>query len=221
MAKQLIEGKADVNLRAGVGKPKTAGKTPLEVALERKNWKGVAVLLEAGCEVDVKDICILVRAEGPRAVQCLETYPKAATWWGATVMQRFHIWEQLRVVVEKGDMYVDQGSQKIAFFCSRGYISLKSQNLFTRPEVQATLKHLPSLSASDACNPELLEALTDTTNDEVFSTHTVAALVQAAWMQTRFATACEVFVSLLLLPLLCHVSFTLRHEQPRFTDPGH
>ena len=42
-----------------------------------------------------------------------------------------------------------------------------------------------------------------------FHSHMVAALVRAPWMQTRLPTECEVFLSLLMLPLLCHVSFTL------------
>ncbi|CAL1143334.1 unnamed protein product [Cladocopium goreaui] len=135
-------------------------------------------------------------------------------------MERAHIREQLRVVLEQGEMMDVEGSRKFWFDrFNDEYITLESRNLFTRPEVQASLKYIPGLSASDACNPELLKPLADTTNDEVFHTHTVAALVQAAWMQTRLATAGEVLMSLLMLPLLCHASFTLRHEQPHFAVP--
>ena len=211
-AKQLIEAKADVNLS-----DIRCGMTPLTWAVEHGNSKVVAVLLEADGLDWAKDISFLVRAEGPTAVECLEKIPKEAGF-----RQRAHIQEQLRVILEKGEMRNVEGSQKFALFdCSHEYITLECQNLFRRPEVQASLKHIPGLSASDACNPELLKSLADTTNDEVFHTHTVAALVQAAWMQTRLATAGEVFVSLLMLPLLCHASFTLRHEQPHFADPGH
>jgi len=39
----------------------------------------------------------------------------------------------------------------------------------------------------------------------------VAALLQAAWIQTRLSTAwARFFLHLLMLPLLCHVFFTLR-----------
>ena len=231
-AKQLIEAKADVNLPVAGDTffSEYRNKTPLILAIEKGNLEVVAVLLEADGLDLAKDLCSLVRAEGPTAVECLQKIPKEARLWlrgVPAIMERAHIREQLRVILAKGDdMEYTEGSQKFSFDCGFNdeyieYITLGSQNLFTRPEVQASLKYIPGLFASDACNPELLKSLAYTTNDEVFHTHTVAALVQAAWMQTRLATAGEVFVSLLMLPLLCHASFTLRHEQPHFADPGH
>ena len=227
-AKQLIEAKADVNLPAEDSVYRNyRGKTPLILAFGAGNSEVVAMLLEADGLDLAKDLCSLVRAEGPTAVECLEKIPKEALFVDGSAMERAHIREQLRVILEQGNMdseYI-KGSQKFWFDrlsnFNREYITLGSQNLFTRPKVQASLKYIPGLFASDACNPELLKSLAYTTNDEVFHTHTVAALVQAAWMQTRLATAGEVFVSLLMLPLLCHASFTLRHEQPHFADPGH
>ena len=216
MAKQLIEAKADVNLRVGDYTPEPGmtdlkGMTPLTLALGEKYLEVAAVLLDTDVLLDSANISHLVGAEGPTAIECLEKIPKEARFHNGSTMQRAHIREQLRVILAKGE-----GS------CfDDDYITLEGQNLFTRPAVQASLKYIPALCASDACNPELLKSLAYTANDEVFHTHTVAALVQAAWMQTRLATAGEVFVSLLMLPLLCHASFTLRHEQPHFADPSH
>ena len=229
-AKQLIEAKADVNLPVGDTRSEffktLEDKTPLTLAVEKGNSKVVAVLLEADGLDWAKEISFLVRAEGPTAAECLEKLPKEALLPDGSAMERAHIQEQLRVILEQRTMGKNvEGSQEVRFgnfwFANDEYITLGSQNLFTRPKVQASLKYIPCLFASDACNPELLKSLADTTNDEVFHTRTVAALVQAAWMQTRLATAGEVFVSLLMLPLLCHASFTLRHEQPHFAEPGH
>jgi hypothetical protein len=220
-AKHLIEEKADVNLRVGGDAlAEHRNKTPLILAVEGGNSAVMAVLFEAGGLDVAKDISFLVRAEAPPAVECLEKIPKKALSHGG-YMWRAHIQEPLRVILEQGNMEYFFGSQEFRFDSFPKYITLEFQNLFTRPEVQASLKYIPGLFASDACNPELLKSLAYTTNDEVFHTHTVAALVQAAWMQTRLATAGEVFVSLLMLPLLCHASFTLRHEQPHFAEPGH
>ena len=220
-AKQLIEAKADVNLS-----DIRCGMTLLTWAVEQGNSKVVAVLLEADGLDWAKEISFLVRAEGPTAAECLEKLPKEALLPDGSAMERAHIQEQLRVILEQRTMGKTSKALRklglaIFWFANDEYITLGSQNLFTRPKVQASLKYIPCLFASDACNPELLKSLADTTNDEVFHTRTVAALVQAAWMQTRLATAGEVFVSLLMLPLLCHASFTLRHEQPHFAEPGH
>ena len=222
-AKQLIEAKADVNLPVPGDtffSEYDRNKTPLMLAVEAGNSAVMAVLFEAGGLDVAKDISFLVRAEGPTAVECLEKIPKEASSRDGCI-GRAHIREPLRVILEQGEMRYVEGSQKFGFDCNGEYIALGSQNLFTRPEVQASLKYIPGLFASDACNLELLKSLAYTTNDEAFHTHTVAALVQAAWMQKRLATAGEVFVSLLMLPFLCHACFTLRHEQPHFADPGH
>jgi hypothetical protein len=58
--------------------------------------------------------------------------------------------------------------------------------------------------------------LTDTTLLVVFNSRMVAALLQAAWIQTRLSTAwASFFWHLLMLPLLCHVFFTLRRTVSR------
>eukprot|EP00435_Cladocopium_sp_Y103_P022916 s2919_g5.t1 len=243
VVKQLIEAEADVNLPLGVppevehedcqGKTEDfQGKTPLFVAVAYRHkgrWEVAAVLLEAACNLDVKSMCIIIRTEGPSAIDCLNKCPKPAQMNLNTFghsMERAHIWEQLRVILVRGRLSKDKDTRSTQPFdfgheTHKEYLQLKSQNLFTRPEVQASLKYLPGVCASDACNSELLEALADTTNEEIFHTDVVAALVQAAWMQTRVSTACDVFLSLLTVALLCHVSFTLRHDHPHSADPGH
>eukprot|EP00435_Cladocopium_sp_Y103_P038935 s2865_g10.t1 len=227
VAKQLIKAKADVNLSVGDGCDfaKYRGKTPLSLAVDCGNPVALLVL-EAGCNLDFKGICRLIRAEGPVAVECLEQIPKKALCddpdLGLVSMSSAHTWEQLRVILCKGTEVTEEFlPYDFLFEGTEEYHNLHSQNLFPQREVQTRLKYLPGIFASDACKPELLESLANTTNDDVFYTQIVEALVQAAWMQTRFSTACEVFLSLLMVPLLCHVSFTLRHGQPQFADSGH
>jgi len=220
--KQLIEAKADVNLPVGdTPHRELKDKTPLTLAFATGSLGVAAMLLEArGLDLAAEDISFLVQAEGPTAVECLEKIPKEAHLGSLGFpMERANIREQLGVILEHREMIDFESSQKFCFIITDE--PLESQNLFTRPKVQASLKYIPCLSASDACNPELLKSLAYTTNDEIFHTHTVAALVQAAWMQKRLATAGEVFVSLLMVPFLCHASFTLRHEQPHSAEPGH
>eukprot|EP00435_Cladocopium_sp_Y103_P009832 s251_g2.t1 len=225
MVAVLLQAGADPN------KKDDYGKTSLSVAIAKEQWKLAVALLENGqsgqlCNLDLNTMCILIRAEGPGAVQCFEKIPQRAMLYDSrvekpVVMERAHLGEQqLRVILAKGRKHC----KDLVFVNSEGklaeyeYAKLSSLNLFHQREMPASLKYLPGLWASDACNRKLLEALVNTTNEDIFKTQAVSALVQAAWMQTRFSTVCEVFSSLLLLPLLCHVSFTLRNE-PHFVAP--
>eukprot|EP00913_Durusdinium_trenchii_P022581 g21208.t1 len=116
-------------------------------------------------------------------------------------LDRAHLRERLRVVLAPED--ANRPGQGILRVCE-SYANLQSQNLFTAPKVQVSLSVVPGLVASDACREELLAALEETANENVFQTDVVEAVVSAAWMQLRFSTAFEIFVSLVTIVLLCH-----------------
>ena len=166
--------------------------------------------------------------EGPEAIEAVESWKKEAKvadyrdfkkmgldhqFGGVKPMQLAHLRDRLRVILsqgceEDGDWYLD---------ASEDYAALKSQNIVPKPEVQATLWCLPGLSAADACHEDVLEGLVKTTNEEVFQTDTVQAVVQAAWAQMRFSTAWEVISCLLTVGLLCVASYTFRDKLPQAT----
>ena len=201
----LLEAEADPYARD------EDGRTPVDRAKQHGS-RGLALFVR--CAPSVTLLSALVTFEGPEVIEALEEWKKLA-WrkhgrFESQPMERAHLRERLRVVLA-------EESEDNANWClhaDEDYVNLKHQNIIPKPEVPASLWYLPGLSAADACNPDLLTALVKTANEEVFQTDTVQAMVQAAWAQTRFATAWEVISCLLTVGLLCVASLTFRHEQP-------
>eukprot|EP00435_Cladocopium_sp_Y103_P061002 s710_g22.t1 len=83
------------------------------------------LVLEAGCNLDFKGVCRLIRAEGPAAVDCLDKYPKEAGWddpeLGACTMARAHTWDQLWVILGKGTQQ---------FHCLESYFFLEGSEQY-------------------------------------------------------------------------------------------
>ena len=197
----LLEAKADPCARDWLH------MTPLDCAKVRLGGRGLAPFVRGAPSLTL--LSALVTCEGPEAIEALEEWKKEARGVGGP-MERAHLRERLRVVLAKGSE--DEGNWCLD--ADPDYVNLKVQNMIPKPEVQASLWYLPGLRAADACDPVLLTALAETANEQVFQTDTVQAIVQAAWAQTRIATAWEVISCLLMVVLLCVASFTFRHEQP-------
>ena len=199
------------------------GKTPLDLAKLHHEGRGVALFARGTPHLRQRVImAALVACEGPETVEALEGWKKEAKMGPyaegvAKPLERAHLRQRLRVILAPG--YNTWDCDWCLFVCGEGeYATLKSQNIIAKPEVQASLWYLPpGLSAADACDADLLEALVKTTNEEVFQTDTVQAVVQAAWAQMRFSTAWEVVSCLLMVVLLCVASYTFRHELPQAT----
>ena len=214
----LLEAKADPCARD------KACRTPLDLAKLRRGGRRVALFARGVPSLAV--LAALVACEGLETIEALEDWKKEAKVLSregdpsrglghAKPMERAHLRERLRVILaqgreEKGDWCLSARDD---------YANLKDQNIMAKPEVQASLWYLPGLSAADACDEELLEALVETANEEVFQTDTVQAVVQAAWAQMRFSTAWEVVSCLLMVVLLCVASYTFRHGLPQATAP--
>ena len=184
-------------------------RTPLARAKERHGGHGLALFVRGAPSLTV--FSALVTCEGPEVIEGLEAWKKEAkVSYDDKPVERAYLRERLRVVLAQG--FEIEGD---CYFSGHpDYANLRFQNMIPKPEVQASLWCLPGLSAADACDPDLLTALAKTANEEVFQTDTVQAIVQAAWAQTRIATAWEVTSCLLTVGLLCVASFTFRHEQP-------
>ena len=239
VARRLLEVKANVNAVGGAFR-----RTPLHVAADQGHADLITMLLEAKADPYARDedgrtpvdcakqhggrglapfvtgarsltlLSVLVTCEGPEVIEALEIWKKEARrkdMFGYNKpLDRAHLRERLRVVLA-------EGLETLGNWCilaNEDYTNLRFQNMIPKPEVQASLWHLPGLSAADACDPDLLRALAKTANEDVFQTDTVQAIVQAAWAQTRLATAWEVISCLLMVVLLCVASLTFRHEQP-------
>ena len=200
----LLEAKADPCARDDIG------WTPADYAkCHHGGGRGLAQFFRGAPSLTF--LSAVVTYEGPEVIEALEDWKKEAkVTYDDKPMERAHLPERLRVVLAQGrknngNWYLDAHSD---------YVNLTRQNMIPKPEVQASLWCLPGLSAADACDPDLLRALAKTANEDVFQTDTVQAIVQAAWAQTRFATAWEVISCLLTVGLLCVASFTFRHEKP-------
>ena len=189
------------------------GETPVDVA---KRWycaRGLGWFLRFGRPVLVP----LLGREGPEVIEALENWQKETS----TVkpcgesMKRAHLRQRLRVILAEGREEMGQWTLDAA----PGYANLKDQNIFRRPEVKARMWYLPGVTAADACHEDILEALVNTANEELFQTDAVQAIVQAAWVQMRFSTAWEVISCFLMVVLLCVASFTFRHEMPHAIAP--
>ena len=190
--------------RADPRAPYHAYRTPLDLVKERYGIHGLLLLGRFG-------LATLVASEGPEAVEALEDWKEVAKDAHTEPMQRAHLRQRLRAVLAPGRVV----GGKWCLAAGERYGNLKSQNVIAMAEVLASLWYLPGLSAADACDEELLQALVSTTNEDVFQTDTVQAVVQAAWAQMRFSTAWEVFSCLLMVVLLCVASCTFRHELPQ------
>ena len=184
------------------------GETPVDVA---KRWfcaRGLGWFLRFGRPVLVP----LLGREGPEAIEALENWKKETSTrrpcgeW----MKRAHLRQRLRVILAQGREEKGQWSLD----APQDYANLKDQNICRRPEVKAWMWYLPGFSAADACHEDVLEALVNTANEELFQTDTVQAIVQAAWVQMRFSTAWEVISCFLMVALLCVASYTFRHGLP-------
>ena len=202
----LLEAKADPFAR------NIDGETPMDLAIQQHGGRGLAPFARGAPSLAV--LTALVALEGPETVEALEGWKKEAKKRYGDPLECAHLRQRLRVILAKG-------RKKKGNWCldaSEDYANLKDQNIIAKPEVQASLWYLPGLSAADACDADLLEALAKTANEEVFQTDTVQAVVQAAWAQMRFSTAWEVVSCLLMVVLLCVASYTFRHELPQATD---
>ncbi|CAK8997769.1 Putative ankyrin repeat protein RF_0381 [Durusdinium trenchii] len=209
VVKALLDAKADA--KACNSKSIDAVK----LAIEHHRAGVIQVLCRAGFW-DLSLLASLIRAEGPDAKEALDAWMHPAKTRARAKMElhgldRAHLRERLRVVLAPED--ANRPGQGILRVCE-SYANLQSQNLFTAPKVQVSLSVVPGLVASDACREELLAALEETANENVFQTDVVEAVVSAAWMQLRFSTAFEIFVSLVTIVLLCHSSYAFRHGHP-------
>ena len=203
LIKVLCEAKADL------WASDARGDAPFDLAKKRHGARGLAPFARGAPSRAI--LAALVACEGPETIEALEDWKKEAKIPGKP-MERAHLRERLRVILAEGREYGDW-----RLYAEEDYANLKDQNIIAKPEVQASLWYLPGLSAADACDADLLHALVKTTNEEVFQTDTVQAVVQAAWAQMRFSTAWEVISCLLTVGLLCVASYTFRHGLPDAT----
>lgn len=212
IVKLLLEARANAN-----AKTKDFRRlTPLALAVEESRLEDSRLLgIQAFCEAGLGDkalLLYLIKAEGPDALEALRlwkrdanrtaqntrhTLPARSSETSAQVV-RAHLRHQLRVFLaspsRKEEGMLEAPSE---------YANLEAQNLYHTPAVQANLFFLPGLYASDACAREMLEALTETTNESIFETDVIQAVVSAAWMQMR-ASAWEMISNLLTVASLCY-----------------
>lgn len=214
-------GHADVV--ATLLRAKADGRCPQQLAMNDSNLCVIQEFCRAGAG-DLHLLTWLIRTEGPDAVDALEAWMQKAEMRSAEdssgavrSLKRAHLRERLRVIL--APVWFDRHRGRHVLQAPENYANLEDQNLFFAPEVQVNLCVLPGLCARDACSHDLLEALEETANEGVLQTDVVEAIVSAAWMQMRMATAWDIFCSLLTVALLCHASYTLRHGQPESTEP--
>ncbi|CAK9034200.1 unnamed protein product [Durusdinium trenchii] len=212
-------GHADVV--ATLLRAKADGRCPQQLAMNDSNLCVIQEFCRAGAG-DLHLLTWLIRTEGPDAVDALEAWMQKAEMRSAEdssgavrSLKRAHLRERLRVIL--APVWFDRHRGRHVLQAPENYANLEDQNLFFAPEVQVNLCVLPGLCARDACSHDLLEALEETANEGVLQTDVVEAIVSAAWMQMRMATAWDIFCSLLTVALLCHASYTLRHGQPEST----
>ncbi|CAK9100573.1 unnamed protein product [Durusdinium trenchii] len=220
VVKLLLEADADANLAAKVREPQNPHEptpSPLQLAMKESNLRALQAFCEAG-KANKELMQFLIRAEGPDAVEALQSWKKKAriqhssrrgTLRRKSVAlgeRRAHLRERLRTVLAAP-------SRKGELDAAQEYATLETQNLYHTPAVQVDLYFLPGLNASDAYEREMLKAMTETMNEGIFQTEVVEAVVSAAWMQLRASTAWEIVSNLLNVALLCYTSFSFRSGQ--------
>ena len=181
--------------KANISQESRSGETPIDLA-----GSSLSAIFDK-----TKDLFIcLVESAGQQAVDLLLDWKETAQQRrGQTDLElkRSNLDQMLWAVIAPGIQ-----TSNAAWVVLEEELDLSCQNLFPAPQVRAHLTVLPGFTAADASDCRVLRCIAEASNEAIFQSDAVQALVLAAWQQARLMTAWEILLDFLNVVFLCLAS---------------
>ena len=192
--RSLLEGKAEISAENALN------ETPLDLA-----GSALSRIFDKTADLFRRS----VESAGPQAVELLLSWTERAQIRKGKKtlgLQRAHLSQRVRVVIAPR-------SSDLLMAVKEEDVDLCRQDLFPAPQCHASLKVVPGLAAAHACDCRILRCLAEASNDAIFQSDAVQALVSAAWQQLRFTTAWEVSLDIANVVFPCIASAGIRQRE--------